>query len=62
MDRTFIIVILVVVIFTGFLIGYSVPPFIQAGVFSGRKEKGVESQIDKGLEQHYKDLYKSDEQ
>lgn len=62
MDRTFIIVILVVVIFTGFLIGYSVPPFIQAGVFSGRKEKGVESQIDKGLEQHYKDLYKSDGQ
>ncbi|MHB8880669.1 MAG: hypothetical protein ACYC69_04050 [Thermodesulfovibrionales bacterium] len=62
MDRTFIIVILVVTIFTAFLIGYSVPPFIQAGVFSGRKEKGVESQIDKSLEQHYKDLYKNDEQ
>jgi hypothetical protein len=61
MDKTFIIVILVVTIFTGFLIGYSVPPFIQAGVFSGRKEKGVESQIDKNLEQHYKDLYKADE-
>jgi len=61
MDRSFIIVILVVTIFTGFLIGYSVPPFIQAGVFSGRKEKGVESQIDRSLEQHYKELYKSDE-
>lgn len=62
MDRTFIIVILIVAIFTGFLIGYSVPPFIQAGVFSGRKEKGVESQIDKNLEQHYKNLYKTNEQ
>lgn len=62
MDRTFIIVLLVVTIFTGFLIGYSVPPFIQAGVFSGRKEKGVENKIDKSLEQHYKDLYKSDEE
>lgn len=61
MDRTFIIVILVVTIFTGFLIGFSVPPFIQAGVFSGRKEKGVESQIDKGMEQHYKDLFKDAE-
>ena len=62
MDRTFIIVLLVVTIFTGFLIGYSVPPFLEAGVFSGRKEKGVENKIDKSLEQYYKDLYKTDEQ
>ena len=62
MDRTFIIVVLIVAIFTGFIIGYSAPPFIQAGVFSGRKEKGVESQIDKNLEQHYKNLYKTNEQ
>jgi len=60
MDKTFIIVVLIIVIFTGFLIGYTIPPFVQAGVFSGRKEKGVESQIDKSLELHYKDLYKSD--
>ncbi|RJQ46615.1 MAG: hypothetical protein C4538_06485 [Nitrospiraceae bacterium] len=62
MDRTFIIVILIVTVFTAFLIGYSVPPYIEAGVFSGRKEKGVESKIDKTLEQHYKDLYKTDEE
>jgi len=62
MDRTFIIVLLVVTIFTGFLIGYSVPPFLEAGVFNGRKEKGVENKIDKSLEQYYKDLYKTDEQ
>ena len=59
MDRTFMVAALVVTMFTGFLIGYSVPPFIKAGVFSGRSEKGVESQIDKKLEQHYKNLYET---
>ncbi len=61
MNRTFFIAALVVTVFTGFLIGYSVPPFIKAGVFSERKEKGVESQIDKNLEQHYKKLYEIDD-
>lgn len=61
MDKTFLVAALVVTVFTGFLIGYSVSPFIKAGVFSERKEKGVESQIDKNLEQHYKKLYETDE-
>lgn len=61
MDRTFAIAALVVTVFTGFLIGYSVPPFIKAGVFSARVEKGVASQIDKKLEQHYKNLYETEE-
>jgi hypothetical protein len=61
MDRTTISVFVITTIFAGFLIGYSVPPFIKAGVFSDRKEKGVESQIDKKMEQHYKDLFKADE-
>lgn len=61
MNRTFLSAALVVTVFTGFLIGYSVPPFIKAGVFSERKEKGVESQIDKNLEQHYKKLYEIDD-
>lgn len=59
MDRTLLIVIILVAIFTSFLIGYSMPPYIQAGVFSGRKEKGVESQIDKNMEQYYKNLLKN---
>lgn len=62
MDRTLIIVILITTIFTGFLIGFSIPPYVKAGVFSGRKEKGVESKIDKNMEQYYKDLYKSSEE
>lgn len=58
MDKTLIIIIALVAVFTSFLIGYSIPPYIQAGVFSERKEKGVESQIDKKMEQYYKDLLK----
>jgi NhaP-type Na+/H+ or K+/H+ antiporter len=61
MNRTFLVIVVIVTVFTSFLIGFSIPPFIQAGVFSGRKEKGVESQIDKKLEKYYKDLYKTDE-
>jgi NhaP-type Na+/H+ or K+/H+ antiporter len=61
MDKTLIVVIVIVTLFTGFLIGFSLPPFVQAGVFSERKEKGVESKIDKDMEQHSKDLYKSDD-
>ncbi len=61
MDKTLIAVIIIVTVFTGFLIGFSIPPYVKAGVFSERKEKGVESLIDKKLEQHYKDLYKSDD-
>ena len=61
MNKTLIAVIVIVTLFTGFLIGFSLPPYIKAGVFSGRKEKGVESKIDKNMEQYYKDLYKSDD-
>jgi phage shock protein PspC (stress-responsive transcriptional regulator) len=61
MNKTLVAVIVIVTIFTGFLIGFSLPPYIEAGVFSGRKEKGVESKIDKKMEQYYKDLYKSDD-
>jgi hypothetical protein len=61
MDKTLITVIIIVALFTGYLLGFSLPPFVQAGVFSERKEKGVESKIDKKMEQYYKDLYKSDD-
>jgi hypothetical protein len=45
----------------GFLLGYSIPPFIHAGVFSDREEKGVEVVIDEDMEKFYEDLYKNDD-
>lgn len=55
------IIIIVVIVFVGFLLGYSIPPFIQAGVFSGRAEKGVEVKVDKEMEKFLDDLYKDNE-
>ena len=61
MNKAFGIIILVVTLFVGFLLGYSIPPFIHAGVFSDREEKGVEVVIDEDLEKFYEDLYKEND-
>ncbi len=62
MDRTFFVVCLVVASFVGFEAGYSLSPFLEAGVFSHRKEKGVESKIDDALKRHYEHLYQQDDE
>jgi hypothetical protein len=59
--KAFGIVVLVVAIALGFLLGYSIPPFIHSGVFTGRAEKGVEVKIDKELEKYYESLTQDDE-
>ena len=61
MNKVFGIIILIVTLFVGFLLGYSIPPFIHAGVFSDREEKGVEIVIDENMEKFYEDLYKEDD-
>jgi hypothetical protein len=60
-DRTFFAIFVGVAIFIGFQIGYALPPFLQAGVFDARREKGVESKIDDALKKHFEELYRSDE-
>ncbi|MEJ2182077.1 MAG: hypothetical protein P8Y66_00965 [Nitrospirota bacterium] len=61
MDKKFAAVVLVVILFVGYLLGYSIPPFIHSGVFSGREEKGVKVKIDKKTEDYYKNLYEESE-
>ncbi len=61
MKHMFGIIVIIVIIFVGFLLGYSIPPFIHAGVFSDRAEKGVEVVVDENLEKFYEDLYKDSE-
>jgi hypothetical protein len=61
MERTLFAVCLMVTIFVGFQLGYGLAPFLQAGVFSERKEKGVESKIDDAVKRHYEELYRTDE-
>lgn len=60
MNNIFGIIILIVTLFVGFLLGYSIPPFIHAGVFSDREEKGVEVVIDEETEKYYNNLFKED--
>ena len=39
MKSSFWIIVLVVTAFTGFLMGYSLPPFIEAGIVGGGPNK-----------------------
>jgi hypothetical protein len=62
MNKSFAIVIVAVTLFIGFMLGYSIPPYIHAGVFSAREEKGVEVEVDENIEQFYEDLYSEEEE
>jgi hypothetical protein len=59
---TFSIVVLIVSVFLGYLLGYSIPPFIHAGVFSDRAVKGVAIEVDKEMEEYYKNLTEDEEE
>lgn len=61
MSRLFGIVVVVVALFIGFLLGYSIPPFIQSGVFTDREQKGVAVEIDEDMEKYYENLYEKSE-
>ncbi len=55
------IVILVVMAFTGFLVGYSLPPFIEAGIIgSGPNKVKAGAQLDTKTQDYYKNLLKDD--
>lgn len=55
------LVILVVAIFMGFLMGYSLPPMFEVGMIGGKKDEavGLKSEVDKEMEQYYQELLKS---
>jgi hypothetical protein len=61
MNKHLAIVIIVVTIFMGYLLGYSLSPYFHAGVFSEREEKGVEVKIDKEMEEYYQNLLQGEE-
>lgn len=51
-------IILVAALFTGFLMGYSVPPMVEVGLIggSGDEEVGLKGGIDKEMEEYYRSL------
>ena len=61
MKSTLWIVIVLVMGFTGFLIGFSVPPFIEAGIIGGGPNKvKAGAQLDKTTQDYYKNLLKEE--
>lgn len=61
MKSTLWIVIVIVAGFTGFLIGYSLPPFVEAGIIGGGPNKvKAGAQLDTKTQDYYKDLLKEE--
>ncbi len=52
------IVILMVGIFMGFLMGYSLPPMLEVGMIGSEKNQpiGLKSEVNEEMEQYYRDL------
>ena len=61
MKSTFWIVVVLVAGFTGFLIGYSLPPFVEAGIIGGGPNKvKAGAQLDTKTQEYYKNLLKEE--
>ncbi|TAN45338.1 MAG: hypothetical protein EPN22_02865 [Nitrospirae bacterium] len=61
MKKNLWIIIAVVVCFLGFLMGYSTPSFIEAGMIGGGPNKvKAGAELDKGTKDYYKDLLKEE--
>ena len=61
MKSTFWIVVVLVAGFTGFLIGYSLPPFVEAGIIGGGPNKvKAGAQLDTKTQEYYKNLLKDE--
>ena len=54
------VVIVVVAIFMGFLMGYSLPPMFEVGLIGNKNDQavGLKSEVSKEMEQYYQDLLK----
>ena len=62
MTKPLWLIVVIVSCFLGFLMGYSVPPFLQTDLSGGKlKAAPGTRQIDKKMQEYYKDLYKESE-
>lgn len=57
------VVILVVLSFMGFMMGYSLPPMYEVGLIggSGKQDVGLKSEVSDEMEEYYKQLLKDNE-
>ena len=57
------IVILVVAVFMGYMMGFSLPPMIEVGMIGGKPDQtiGIKSGVDKDMQDYYKRLEEESE-
>jgi hypothetical protein len=61
MKSTFWVVVMIVMGFLGFLTGYSLPPFVEAGIIGGGPNKvKAGAQLDTKTQDYYKNLLKDE--
>jgi len=61
MKSLFWVVIVIVMGFTGFLVGFSLPPFVEAGIIGGGPNKvKAGAQLDTTTQEYYKNLLKEE--
>ena len=61
MKSLFWVVIVIVMGFTGFLVGFSLPPFVEAGIIGGGPNKvKAGAQLDTKTQEYYKNLLKEE--
>ena len=63
MKNSLWVVILIVLSFMGFMMGYSLPPMYEVGLIggSGKQDVGLKSEISDEMEEYYKQLLKENE-
>ena len=62
MKNTLWVIIVIVAGFLGFMMGFSFPPFLQTDLSGGKlKAAPGTQQVDKKMQDYYKDLYKENE-
>jgi hypothetical protein len=64
MKNSLWVVILVVLSFMGFMMGYSLPPMFEVGLIggTGEQEIGVKSEMSDEMDEYYKQLLKDTEE
>jgi hypothetical protein len=63
MKNSLWVVILIVLSFMGFMMGYSLPPMYEVGLIggSGKQDVGLKSEVSDEMEEYYKQLLKDNE-
>lgn len=58
MNKSLWKVVVVVAAFLGFMVGYSIPPMVEVGIFSSDGVARVQDTVDEEMQEYYENLLK----